>query len=325
MKIIIPEKIISVVDEFKRKDVRVGAYKIVLALLRMNERRNEFGWFDVPSRYLSSINKRYKRTIDKLIAEGILIYYTRPQTSENDIFSTIQKKYYNTTLGVCMKYKFLIDTEVGQEWDFCPDNPNRKRWYDIIKTSLISLGYEPTISRDTFGRRVHHPAIYDYKDNLKGRGFSIIDAECSQPRLLYLIMKEKNIIDTAYFSTFESGYDFYNVLIDLLNLEGGRKEAKDLFMYWTGGKSVFGSKIWKLYPGATNFIKTLKCRSYKNAAAFLQREEAKIWIDDLLENIPCDFALPIHDALIVKGADVALVLDYCRKKYPEINFHSKEL
>jgi hypothetical protein len=325
MKIIIPQQAIDSINSFKRKDVRKAGYKIMAALLERNERRNTTtNWFDMPSEYLKSINVRYYKIIDKFIEDGIIKYYSRP-TIEDDIFNSVEKKYYNTTLGFCMKYKFLIDTQIGIEYDFDNENPNSKRWYEIIKSSLIALGYEPKITRDTFGRRVHHPAIYDHKSNLKDKGFSIIDAKCSQPRLLYLIMKEKGIYDKDYYDIFENGLDFYNILIEKLNLKK-RKEAKDLFMYWSSSDGyVPKTGIFQLFPTASNFIASLKTRSYKDASSYLQRYEAKIWIDDLLENIPTNFALPIHDALLVKITDVNKVLSYCKNRYPQIEFDFKEL
>jgi len=224
-----------------------------------------------------------------------------------------------------MKYKFLIDTEVGIEYDFDEENPNKRRWYEIIKSSLISLTYDPKITRDSFGRRVHHNAIYDHKTYLSDKGFSIIDAKCSQPKLLYLIMKERKIYDKEFYDIFESGRDFYLYLIEKLKLKN-RQEAKDLFMFWVNSDGyVPNTGIFQLFINTSNFIKSLKTRSYKDAAAFLQREEAKIWIDDLLENIPTNFALPIHDALLIKTHESQKLLEYCKSKYPQIDFEVKDL
>lgn len=326
MKIIIPQQVIDSVNEFKRKDVKEKAYKIYCALKSRENRKNpQTGYFDVPSEYLKSINLRYYKIIDKFIEHGIIQYYSRPSTDEKNIFMSVEKKYYNKTLGFCMKYKFLIDTEIGTEYDFDVENPNNMRWYEIIKSSLISLAYEPNISRDTFGRRVHHNAIYNHKSFLKDKGFSIIDAKCSQPRLLYLIMKEKGIYDKDYYDIFESSSDFYNTIVEKLNLKT-RQQAKDLFMFWINADGyVPNTGIFGLFQNTSNFIKSLKTRSYKDASAFLQRQEAKIWIDDLLENIPTNFALPIHDALLIKTTDVNKVLSYCKNKYPQIEFNFKEL
>ena len=326
MKIIIPDTVIESVNKFKRKDVRDNAYKIYCALIRLNERKNTTtGWFDAPSSYLSSINKRYYKIIDRFIEDEIIEYYSRPEISADDIFTSKNKKFYNKTLGLCMKYRFLIDTELGVGYDFDIHNPNNMRWHTMIKSSLAILGYEINISRDTFGRRVHHPVIFDYKKNLTKQGYTIIDAKCSQPRLLYLIMKEKGIYDKDYYDIFENGLDFYNYLIRKLDIKT-REEAKKLFMFWINANGyVPNAGIFQLFPNTSNFIKSLKTKNYKDAASYLQREEAKIWIDDLLSNIPTFFALPIHDALLVATKDADDVLSYCKKKYPQIEFDMKEL
>ena len=326
MKIIIPQKVIDSVNEFKRKDVKEVAYKIYAALKSRESRKNpQTGYFDVPSSYLKSINTNYNRTINKFLQDGIIKYYSRPTIDEKDVFNSVDKKYYNKSLGICMKYKFLIDTEVGTEYDFDVENPNSMRWYEVIKSSLISLAYEPNITRDTFGLRVHHNAIYNHKSFLKNKGYTIIDAKCSQPRLLYLIMKEKGIYDKTYYDIFENGNDFYNSLIKELNLKT-RDEAKKLFMFWINADGyVPNTGIFQLFPNTSNFIKSLKTRNYKDAAAYLQRQEAKIWIDDLLQNIPVNFALPIHDSLLVRTVDANDVLLYCKSKYPQIEMNMKEL
>jgi hypothetical protein len=326
MKIIVPDIVQKSIDDFKRKDVREVALKIYCALYKLNLNKNTItGWFDVPSSYLVAINKNYQRTIKKFIADGIIKFYTRPLTDPQNVFNEVHKKYYNKTWGICMKYKFLIDVEIGTEIEIDGDNPNNKRWFDILKKSLIALGYEPKIKRDDFGRRVHHPAIYDYKTNLKGKGLHLIDAKCSQPRLLYLLMKEKGVYDKAYFDIFDKGFDFYLILQNKLTLKN-RDEAKDLFMYWLNSEKYVPNKgIYSLFREASNFIQGLKTRNYKDAASYLQRREAKIWIDDLLENLPASFALPVHDCLIVKNIDVPEVLTFMRSKYPQIEFQINEL
>ena len=45
-----------------------------------------------------------------------------------------------------------------------------------------------------------------------------------------------------------------------------------------------------------------------------------MWIDDILNNIPCDWALPIHDCVVVKEQDVDRVLQYVVSKYPQMRF-----
>jgi hypothetical protein len=217
-----------------------------------------------------------------------------------------------------MKYKFLIDFK-DAEWVEVDMNTNKKyRWYSIIEKSLIELGYEVKITRDNFGLRVHHPVIPVYKTDLKDKGFALIDAVASQPKLLYSIMKEKGIIDEEYNKAFQG--DFYNYVMKKLNLDN-RKMAKDLFMYWLNSSGyVPNYKIHILFPIASKFIKTLKSKNYKDSSSYLQRVESNIWIDNLLENIPVDFALPIHDCLVVKDKDAIEVLEYCKASYTNIDF-----
>ena len=134
------------------------------------------------------------------------------------------------------------------------------------------------------------------------------------------------IVDTNYNKIFEEGDDFYRVLVDELDLLNGRQQAKDLFMYWLNSNGyVPNYNIHNLFPVASNYIKSLKKGNYRNSSATLQREEAKIWIDDLLDNAPVNFALTVHDSLIVKDKDALKVLKYCKAKYPQIEFDLKEL
>jgi hypothetical protein len=332
MKIIVPQKVKESILSIGNKTAQKNAYKIYAALYKREIRKNRQNYFDVPSTYLESINSRYNRTINRFIKDGIIKYFEREHQGE-DIFIPIFKKYYNKNLGICMKYKFLIDITQGEIYEIDMDNPNKKRWYEITKETLINLGYENfIISRDSFGRRIHHPAIYDYKIYLKDKGLSIIDAKCSQPRLLYLLMKKRGIIENNYFNIFEKDEDFYSYLVDKLNLdgtitkEGPRSDAKKLFMFWVNGEGyVPNFNIHKLFPITSQFIQNLKNKNYKDCGAYLQREEARIWIDDLLENIPTEFALSIHDSLIIRIKDVNKILNYCRDKYPQIKFDLKEL
>ena len=99
MKIIIPQQVIDSINEFKRKDVKEAAYKIYCALKGREDRKNpQTGYFDVPSSYLMSINKRYNRIIDKFLQDGIIKYYSRPTTDEKDIFNTTQ--HANLSQGI---------------------------------------------------------------------------------------------------------------------------------------------------------------------------------------------------------------------------------
>lgn len=318
MEIIIPNEVIDCISKIGNKTAQKSGYKIYAALLRMNKRKNSHGYFPCPSEYLESINKRYTRTIKALMASGIIKPFTRQMPDPEDMFKSIERRYYNVSRGVCMKYKFLIDTSKGRIEQVELENKRKFSWYATIESSLNELGYEGSISRDTFGRRVHHPAIATYKKDLKEKGFALIDAKCSQPKLLLNIIKEKGIKDENYEKAFDM--DFYHYLVKELGL-ANRAQAKDLFMFWLNSAGyVPNYKIHILFPGVSTFIKGLKSKHYKDAASYLQRVEAKIWIDDLLANIPVAFALPVHDCLIVKDIEVYDVLDYCKAKYSNIDF-----
>lgn len=318
MKLILPQEVLNCISKIGNKTAQKNGYKIYAALAIMSKRRNKHGYFPVPSSYLEKINKRYGRTLNALQVANIIKPFTRIEQHPKLLFESVEKRYYNVSRAICMKYKFLIDITKGiiEEIDF--DNQRKYRWYLIIESSMAELGYMGKISRDTFGRRVHHPVIPIYKEDLKDKGFAIIDAKCSQPKLLLNIMKEKGVIDKNYEEAFE--VDFYNYLVQKLNLTE-RQQAKDLFMYFLNSSGyVPNYKIHILFPVASKFISNLKNKNYKDAASYLQREESKIWIDDLLENIPTDFALPIHDCLLVRDKEVYEILNYCKTKYENIDF-----
>lgn len=198
------------------------------------------------------------------------------------------------------------------------------RWYDIVQRSLLESGFEDIkIKRDIFGRRLHHSGIMNYKNDF--RGYWTIDAVASQPRLLWLDMKEKGVVDKNYFDIFENGKDFYFELQKLLNITD-RDEAKELFMFWINGSGyVPNFDIHIIFPGASKYIKDYKKGDYKSMASHLQRLESKIWIDNILNDIPCEWALPVHDSIIVKEEDVDIVYNYIKVKYPNMELKKNML
>lgn len=318
MDITINQQVKDVINSLGNKTKKQSGLKIYAALVIMSNRKNKHGYFPVPSTYLEAINCRYKTIIDKFINTGIIEYFKGIHQDPNDLFSQRYTKYYVKSKGICMKYRFLIDITIGDNIKIDMSSNKKENWYKKLEGSLIQLGYEPQIKRDTFGRRVHHNLIPIYKEELKDSGFALIDAQASQPKLLLNIMRKKNIIDVEYEKAFDN--DFYNFLVEKLKLEN-RKQAKDLFMYWLNSSGyVPNYKIHILFPVASNFIKSLKSKNYKDSASYLQREEAKIWIDDLLNNIPVDFAIPVHDCLIVKDKDINKALNFCKTKYEDIDF-----
>jgi hypothetical protein len=315
----INDNIKSVINDMPfNKTVKNNALKIYAALYILSKRKNKFGYFPVPSGYLVSINKRYSNIIKYFEEKNIIKSYTRPVQDDKDIFKVVNKKYYDVNKGICMKYKFLISTD-GESIDVDMVTNKYFRWYDIIQSSLLEAGYEDIkITRDSFGRRVHHSGIRDYKIDFKG--YYTIDAIASQPRLLYLDMKNKGIIDNEYNNIFDNELDFYRELEYKLKLNS-REDAKELFMFWVNGNGyVPNFDIHKLFPIVSKYIKNYKSGDYKNMGSHLQRVESKIWIDDLLNNIPTDWALPVHDSLIVKEEDADRILDWCKSKYNDIRF-----
>lgn len=325
MKVKITTEIKSIIEKMGNTTRVKSGYKIYAALYGRSQRKNPEGYFDVPSTYLASINDRYKPIIDVLIEKGIITYKQSLKIDKNDVFKTVSSKTYSTDMGICMKYKFLIDLSTGMEMDIDMSSGRKKRWYEITYKSLVALGYPPEIIRDSFGRRVHYPLIQDYKTELQNKGLCAIDACTSHPRLLWILMKENNIIDPEYHQIFANELDLYTELANKFNLKD-REAGRDLFSQWVNGKKHLPlTNIRNLFPIATSYINGLKKRHYKDSAAYLQRKEAAIWIDDLLANIPTDFALPVHDSIIVKVEDYDNVLAYCEAKYPELRFKRKDL
>ena len=194
MIIEINQKIKELINKMPfNKTVKNNALKIYGALYLLSKRQNKFGYFPVPSEYLKSINLRYFKIMDYFEETGLIKAYTRPHQDKDDIFKVVNKKYYDVGKKICMKYKFLLPI-TGESIDICLKTNRHFRWYEIIQDSLIEFGYEDIkITRDTFGRRVHHSAIRDYKKDFQG--YWTIDSVASQPRLLYLDMKNKGIID----------------------------------------------------------------------------------------------------------------------------------
>ncbi len=325
MKIKITTATQSTLNSLGNKTKIKSGYKIYAALYVRNSRKNKDGYFDCPSTYLRAINSRYSTIIRALIEAGIIEFLQTKKIDPNDIFKTIPSKTYSSDMGYCMKYRFLVDVSIGEEIEVDMASGRQRRWYDVLSNSLKEMGYEPQITRDSFGRRVHYPQIKNYKTEFLNKGLCIIDAKTSHPRLLWLLMKEKNIIDVNYHQIFNCELDLYKQLAKRFNL-ADRKAGRDLFSHWVNGNGfVPNSGIQKLFPVASSFILGLKKMHYKDSSALLQRKEAAIFIDDLLENIPVDFALPVHDSLIIKESDCDQVLAYCQQKYPELRFKRKEI
>jgi hypothetical protein len=324
MNIKVPKEVKMAINNMPyNKTVKTNAIKIYAALYLKSHLKNSNGYFPVSSEYLKSINLRYYNIIEYFIKSGIIDFYKKAYQDDKDIFNTVYRKSYNKEKGICAKYKFLINIEIGDDVEVDMVTNRYNRWYEIIENSLIETGFEVKITRDAFGRRVHHSAIRDYKKDFIG--YYTIDSVCSQPRLLYLYLKEKGIVDETYNNIFDNDLDFYGEVTHKLGLES-RQDAKDLFMYWLNGNGyVPNYGIHNLFSVVSQFLKSIKKGNYKNSGSLLQRMESKIWIDDILNNIPCDFAIPIHDSVIVKEKDVDRVLQYIVSKYPQMRFKKEKI
>lgn len=322
MELIIPIEVEKVIKDIGNKTKQKSAYKIYNALLKNSKRTDKNGFFPVPSKLLQQVNRRY-HTIIQVFVDNKIIDYQTNRGLDPITFDPILRRSYNVFKGECMRYRFLIDTSSGIIKEIDLDNPRSFRWYEIIKNSLEELGYEKQkINRVSFGRRVYYSLIPNYKMELTDKGLSIIDAKASQPKLLLNELRKNKIDDHNFENAFDD--DFYNFLIENLNIKDkdkdkARKKAKKRFLYYLNGKPC-SNDICSLFPKVTEFLNKIKTKNYTDSADFFQRLESKIWIDDLLNNIPTDFALPIHDCLIIKDEEAELVLEYCKEKYPEIDF-----
>lgn len=330
-EVIIPKEVQYLIEIQKNKKLKKRIVNVYDALVYKKGKTKNF--FDVPSKYLQKINARYYLVMQLFVEYGIIEYSKSTYVKGSSIE---YKKSYNADIGRCMKYKFLIDTKQGERVNINIKVENlykNKKWYNITKKSLLELGLEPRIIRDNFSRRLHtnvtgsmrlktdENTINSYKEYCKG--FYTIDSITSQPRLLWMVLEDNFQEDKNLSYIFENEIDFYEYLIDNIKEVLDRDTAKKIFAQWVNGKGYLDDgyiQIRKIFPVATNFIRNFKSKGYKDVCKLLQYKESKIWVDDLLENIPVEFALTVHDSLIIKPKDVDTVMKYCKEKYPELRF-----
>ena len=320
----------------KRKDAKQRIIKVYEALLF--KKGNSSNWFDCPSSYLKKVSGQYNK-VTKLLLEHKIIDFQSINYDHSDIFNQRRKKYYNTEKGICMRYKFLIDVEEGEEYEFeIPKNLYEdEKWFLKTRYSLLQLNFsidDLLIKRDNFSRRLHTNITgsingsISYKDLLSGGEYYVIDSKTSQPRLLWMTMKEIGINDKNLNYIFENGLDFYDYIIERIEALKTRDEAKELFTSWingTGYIDVDKVAIRDIFNVANVFIRNYKTKSYKDVCRLLQSKEANIFIDDLLNNSPVDFTLSVHDSLIVKKEDKEVMLQYCMDRQPNLIFNCEEI
>jgi hypothetical protein len=360
---IVPKELDYILSLQKRKDAKERIKKVYGALIYKKGKTK--GYFNCPSSYLEKVNRRYYKVI-KLLLEHKIIDFQSFNYDDSDLFNQRRKKYYNTENGTCIRYKFLIDIKEGYEdsteIDFTSLYDNEK-WYMKTRYSLLQLGFQPeelNIKRDNFSRRLHTNITGNigegnsYKDLLAGGDYYTIDAKTFHPRLLWILLKEREQNDENLSYIFDNGLDFYDYILEKIpsmlttNNEMNkafdkmddyvhdeqhiknvnRKIAKEAFMSWINGTGYIDEDIrpiTKLFPIANNYIRGYKSLHYKEMCKLLQYRETNIFIDDLLNNIPLEFCLTVHDSLIVKKEDAESALQYCKEKYPELIFILEEI
>jgi hypothetical protein len=239
-----------------------------------------------------------------------------------------------------MSYKFLIDVEDGYDYELTTDFSKLyegEKWYMKTRYSLLQLNFPPDallIKRDTFSRRLHTNitgSIGDggsYRDLLYGGEYWTIDAKTCQPRLLWLHLNEIGLQDDKLNEIFNNKLDFYEYIISKIPALTDRDEAKELFTSWINGTGYLDAdktSIRDIFSTANTFLRKYKTTNYKNVCRLLQYKEASIFIDDLLNNVPVDFCLTIHDSLVVKKDDVEKVYEWCLERHPELTFNKEEI
>lgn len=308
-------------------------------MLYYSRKAEQKGYFNCPSAYLLKSSPRYNKVID-LLLEHKIIDFQSFNFDDKDLFNQRRKKYYNTENGSCVRYKFLIDIEDGYDYDLTIDFSSlydKEKWYMKTRYSLLQLGFQPDellIKRDNFSRRLHTnitgfiPEARTYKELMSGGDYYVIDSKTSQPRLLWLTLTETGLQDEKLNDIFNNGLDFYDYIIQRIPALIDRDDAKELFTSWINGTGYLDaekSSIRNIFPVANMFLRKYKTASYKDACRLLQYKEATIFIDDLLNNVPVDFCLSVHDSLLVKKEDAEKVLEYCKLNRPELLFTIDEI
>ena len=139
----IPIELEKILNLQKRKDAKHRIIKVYDALLY--KRGKTKGYFQCPSAYLKKISPRYNKVM-KLLLDSKIIDYQSFNEEQIDIFNARRKKFYNTENGTCIRYKFIIDTETGYEYDYTRRNTNlydKEKWYIKTRRSLLQLGFGP--------------------------------------------------------------------------------------------------------------------------------------------------------------------------------------
>lgn len=353
----IPKELDYLLSTQKRKDAKERIKKTYQALLYKKGKQK--GYFSCPSAYLEKASSRYYKAIALMLEHGIIEYQSF-NIEQTDLFESRRKKYYNTENGTCMRYRFLIDTEEGREEEVDVDFSSLydgEKWFMKTRYSLLQLGFPIDglmIKRDNFSRRLHTNITgnigdgMSYKDLLSGGEYYSIDAKTCHPRLIWLMLKSMHQEDQNLSYVFDNDIDFYDYILEnapsiarkdreaiqAMRESGAeiseehvrkteRSAAKEAFMSWINGTGYMDEDVrplTRLFPIANAYVRGFKSNSYKDMARMLQYRESKIFIDELLSDIPIEFCLTVHDSLIVRKEDADKALRFCQERHPEMKF-----
>jgi hypothetical protein len=156
----------------------------------------------------------------------------------------------------------------------------------------------------------------------------VIDARTCQPRLLYHYLKYIGVEDEELNRIFDNDGDFYQYLVDNIENINDRDDAKDVFVSWINGNGYMDeekSPIRDLFKRTNGYLKYFKDGDYKGVCRLLQHKESKIFIDDILNEIPLDFVLTVHDSIIVKKEDADKAMRWCQQRHRDIKFELQEI
>ncbi|MFO7970068.1 MAG: hypothetical protein R6U15_08185, partial [Candidatus Izemoplasmatales bacterium] len=143
VKIKVPEEVENILSDVGNKTKQKALLKVYNALTLKSKYKNKKGYFEVSSRYFKKVNGRYHKILDYLEKHNIIKvlkreYLQGEKYGPSDLFvDKIEKVSYSTKLGICKRYKFLIDIEKGNEYEIEFNDPKLdKKWYKKLKSSL---------------------------------------------------------------------------------------------------------------------------------------------------------------------------------------------
>ncbi|HWZ23219.1 MAG TPA: hypothetical protein VNW06_11230, partial [Cytophagaceae bacterium] len=187
----------------------------------------------------------------------------------------------------------------------------------------------------------------------------LVEIDIPASQLLFLAVKLKNMLgiehkvhrDLVKFLIKTVKEDIYTSIGEELHLfpeEVTQEERKkirdevkqDVFQSILFGKTYkneYSLYFQKKYPTIYNYIKKLKQNDYRHSSIVLQKEESSFIFGTVIKNLikynPDLYFLTVHDSIIIKRVDLALVYDTMTrlffKKYgenikPKITYYIKE-